>query len=100
MNLAATREALDRFVNELPAGLHADHLRRIADATRALAEQALAQPGAPAAWADHNLAVTVADGLSDDATRGAAHTLFMGVRRRLAEALERDGDDLAAALAL
>jgi len=100
MNLAATREALDRFVAELPAGLHADHVRRIADATRALADQALAQAGAPSAWADHNLAVAVAEGLSDNATREAAHTLFMGVRRRLAETLERDGDDLAAALAL
>ena len=100
MNLAATREALDRFVAELPAGLQADRLRRIADATRALVDQALAQPGAPSAWADHNLAVAIADGLSEPGTHAVAQTLFMGVRRRLTEALERDGDDLAAALAL
>ncbi|PIE17344.1 MAG: hypothetical protein CSA66_06015, partial [Proteobacteria bacterium] len=100
MNLAATREALVRFAAELPAGLHADRLQRTAEATRALIDQALAQRGAPTAWADHNLAVVVAEGLDDAACRPAALALFMGVRRRFTEALERDPDDLAPALAL
>lgn len=86
MNLAATREALDRFVAELPTGLVADRLRRNADATRALIDQALAEPGDDSPWADHNLAVVVADGLAEPATEEAAHALFLGVRRRLADA--------------
>lgn len=100
MNLAATREALDRFVAELPTGLAADRLRRNADATRGLIDQALAEPGSDSPWADHNLAVVVADGLAEAATEEAALALFLGVRRRLADALERDADDLAHALAL
>jgi len=100
MNLAATREALDRFAAELPAGLRGDRLRRVADATRALIEQAMSLPDGDSAWADHNLAVLIADGLAEELTRPAARALFLGVRRRLADALTRDPDDLAPALAL
>lgn len=100
MHLAASRDALERFTAELPSGLHADRLRRGADATRALIEQALAQRDGASPWVDHNLAVVVADGLAEAATRPMAQTLFLGVRRRLAEALAADPDDLAPALAL
>jgi tetratricopeptide (TPR) repeat protein len=100
-NLVATREALERFAAELPlAGLGADRLRRTSEATRALIEQALAIPHPETGWIDHNLAVVVAGALSDEATAEAGLVLFIGVRRRLGEALSRDPDDLAAALAL
>ncbi|MCA9517944.1 MAG: hypothetical protein KC635_23555, partial [Myxococcales bacterium] len=100
MHLAATRDALERFAAELPSGLSADRLRRSADATRALVEQALAQRDGASPWVDHNLAVVVAEGLSEATTRPMAQTLFLGVRRRLADALAADPDDLAPALAL
>ncbi|MEZ4265604.1 MAG: hypothetical protein R3F39_04435 [Myxococcota bacterium] len=100
-NLVATREALERFVAELPlAGLTADRLRRISDATRALIEQAVSIPHADTGWIDHNLAVVVSTALRDEATAEAGLVLFVGVRRRLGEALTRDADDLAAAFAL
>ncbi len=100
-HLVVAREALDRFVAELPAaGVLADRLRRIAETTRALIEQALASPDHQAAWIDHNLATLIAGGMDEDATRPAAATLFLGVRRRLSAALEADPDDLATALAL
>lgn len=100
-NLVATREALERFVAELPsAGLTADRLRRISDATRALIEQALAVAHADTGWIDHNLAVVVSAALRDEATAEAGLVLFLGVRRRLGEALAHDPDDLAAAFAL
>lgn len=105
-NLVATREALERFAADIPAAsLTADRLRRAAETTRALVQQALDTPDrAPTlgGWIDHNLAVLVAEGLADshDATRKAAGDLFHGSRRRIAEALEADRDDLALALAL
>ncbi|MCB9729182.1 MAG: hypothetical protein H6746_11975 [Deltaproteobacteria bacterium] len=100
-NLVATREALQRFVAELPpAGLTSDRLRRTSDATRALIEQSLSIAHPDTGWIDHNLAVLVAAGLADEATAEASQSLFLGVRRRLGEALERDPDDLAAAMAL
>jgi hypothetical protein len=90
-NLVATREALERFAAELPlAGLGADRLRRTSEATRALIEQALAIPHPETGWIDHNLAVVVAGALSDEATAEAGLVLFIGVRRRLGEALSRD----------
>lgn len=100
-NLIAAREAVQRYAAELPAaGLLPDRLRRIAEATLALIEQSLGDPQAVAPWADHNLAVLVATGLTEEATRGATVGLFHGVRRRLADALVADPDDLALALAL
>ncbi|MFO0748828.1 MAG: hypothetical protein U1F43_24655 [Myxococcota bacterium] len=108
MNVLATREALERFAHELPAGLAGDRLRRLAETARALYDQALGERGKnpiASGWADHDLAVLVAESLggvhgADPALRQPAETLFLGVRRRLLEALSNDPDDLAAALAL
>ncbi|MCC6621779.1 MAG: hypothetical protein IT385_11025 [Deltaproteobacteria bacterium] len=106
MNLVATREALDRFAHELPAGTAGDRLRRLAETTRALYDQAAAARGASTAWADHDLGVLVAEALgaaphgADQAFRAAAEALHLGVRRRLLDALAGDPDDLALALAL
>ena len=100
-NVAATREALDRFIAETPGGsVAADRLSRIAHATRALYDQALSAREADTAWADHNLAIIISEGLDDNGVRAAATSLFLGVRRRLAAALEHDPDDLTPALAL
>lgn len=115
MNLLATREALDRFAHELPLGPAGDRLRRLAETTRALFDQALGDRGGRAvgtAWADHDLGVLVAEaiagpgglvgalGATEPGLRAAGETLFLGARRRLAEALTSDPDDLACALAL
>lgn len=100
-NLIAARDALERFSSDLPAaGLVADRLRRTAEATRALFDQAVSNPDASTAWCDHNVAVLIADGLSEASTTEAAMGLFLGTRRRLSAALDADPDDLAAALAL
>ncbi|MFT7581166.1 MAG: hypothetical protein ACI9MR_002840 [Myxococcota bacterium] len=100
MHLAATREALDRFAAELPAGLHADRLLATTQATRALITQSMGEPDGMSPWANHNLGVLVADGLQDPGARPAAITLFHATRRRLAEALAADPDDLTLTLAL
>ena len=107
MHILAAREAVERFALELPQGANADRLRRLAEATRQLFDQSLSdrRPTAPA-WADHNLGVLVAEALGHDVTRdrnpfGEVGTaLYLGVRRRLLEALASDPDDLACALAL
>lgn len=108
MHTLAAREAVDRFAMELPQGASADRLRRLAEATRQLFDQSVSDRKAAASgWADHNLGVLVAEALGHDvmardknpfATAGA--TLYLGVRRRLIEALGADPDDLACALAL
>jgi len=109
MNVIATREALERFAHELPAGVAGDRLRRLAETARALYDQAAADKSKTSlagGWADHDLAVLVAEALggvphgADAGLRAAAETLFLGVRRRLIDALAHDPDDLAAALAL
>lgn len=110
MHILAAREAVERFAHALPAGAHADRLSRIADATRQLFDQAVntrTPDPLQLGWADHNLGVLVAEALAAadaDAERGplfeAGAELYLGVRRRLLEALSTDPDDLACALAL
>jgi len=107
MHILAAREAVERFAHELPLGTNGDRLRRLAEATRQLFDQAGAGPKTVlSAWADHNLGVLVAEALGQDTTheRGpftdVGAVLYLGVRRRLLEALGNDPDDLACALAL
>jgi len=107
MHTLAAREAVDRFATELPQGANADRLRRLADATRQLFDQAVGdRRAAVSGWADHNLGVLVAEALGPESTRDknpfspAGAALYLGVRRRLLEALANDPDDLACALAL
>jgi len=107
MHILAAREAVERFAHELPLGTHGDRLRRLAEATRQLLDQSVADRSpktAVVAWADHNLGVLVAEALGQDAERGpftdVGSVLYLGVRRRLLEALVADPDDLACALAL
>lgn len=106
MHILAAREAVERFALELPVGATGDRLRRLADAARALYDQSVTSPKATAlAWADHNLGVLVAEALGPEAHErtplaDAGATLYLGVRRRLLEALANDADDLACALAL
>lgn len=107
MHILAAREAVERFAHELPLGTHGDRLRRLAEATRQLFDQSVAGPKtALSAWADHNLGVLVAEALGQDNAheRGpftdVGAVLYLGVRRRLLEALGNDPDDLACALAL
>lgn len=101
MHILAAREAVERFGLELPLGANGDRLRRLAGATRQLLDQALATP-TDTAWADHDLGVLTSEALAapDPATKTAAAALYLGVRRRLLEALARDPDDLAPAIAL
>src|SRR5690606_31573291 len=51
---------------------------------------------------DHNLGVLVSEALAHESgpLEEAGRTLYLGVRRRLLEALNNDADDLACALAL
>lgn len=108
MHILAAREAVERFALELPVGATGDRLRRLADAARALYDQSVSDrsPKAAAlAWADHNLGVLLAEALGPEAHErtpfaDAGATLYLGVRRRLLEALANDPDDLACALAL
>jgi hypothetical protein len=107
MHILAAREALERFATELPLAQRAERVARLASTTRQLFDQALAEadPQSPAArvslsWADHDLAVLLADALVDPQLAAAARPLFLGVRRRLVDALEREPHDLAPALAL
>jgi hypothetical protein len=101
LNLAATREALDRFTAELPqAGLEPERVRSLATTVRAQIAQALSTPEADTPWIDHNLAVVVATAFEHAGLREAGSRLFFSVRRRIAAALERDPDDLIQALAL
>ncbi|MDP6944786.1 MAG: hypothetical protein QF464_11600, partial [Myxococcota bacterium] len=98
---AATREALTRYLAEAPSGdVIADRLARTARGTLAMYDQAAATPGADTSWADHNLAIIIAGGLQEPTLKEAATGLFRGTRRRLADALAADPDDLAPALAL
>lgn len=107
MHILAAREALERFATELPLAQRAERVARLAQTTQKLFDQALAEadPSSPAAkvslaWADHDLAVLLADALIDPQLAHAARALFLGVRRRLVDALEREPHDLAPALAL
>lgn len=107
MHTLAAREAVARFASELPAAARTERIARLAETTRQLFDQALAEadPTSPAAktslaWADHDLAVLLADALPDPQLEAAARALYLGVRRRLADALSREPHDLAPALAL
>jgi hypothetical protein len=106
MHAVAAREALDRFISTVPAGLAADATLRTAATVRALFAAAVderVQDPPSAGWADHNLAVLLVRALGPDmpdALREPAAELFFGVRRRLLAALAHDADDLAPALAL
>lgn len=110
MHILAAREAVESFTLALPLGAAGDRLSRLATATRQLFDQAVndrAKTPLQLAWADHNLGVLVSEALgAAEPTRArgpldeAGSVLFLGVRRRLLEALENDPDDLACALAL
>jgi hypothetical protein len=101
MHILAAREAVERFGLELPLGPSGDRLKRLAEATRQMLDQALQAPS-DTAWADHDLAVLMSEAFSysEPGLRAAASSLYLGVRRRLLEALTTDPDDLALALAL
>ena len=100
-SLVATREALERFTEELPAaGLKPGRLRRHAIGTQAMITQALSTERPATIWIDHNLATLVSEALEEPALQRPALTFFRGIRRRLKQALANDPDGLAPALAL
>jgi hypothetical protein len=110
MHALATREALDRFLQAVPSGLSHEPVLRAAASVRALFATLVDSRGERplmAPFADHDLAVLIADaaplaaaaGTSRDLADALAELCF-SVRRRLVAALEADPDDLALALAL
>jgi hypothetical protein len=109
MHALAAREALDRFIQAVPAGLASEPVLRAAGAVRALFGAVVDDRGerpAAAPFADHNLAVLIVEAAGVvEATPSreladALAELCFAVRRRLHEALAHDPDDLALALAL
>jgi hypothetical protein len=110
MHALATREALDRFLQATPPSLAHDPVLRTASAVRGLfgtLVDARGERPPAAAFADHNLAVLVAEAAAVVEGGGPARELAdplaelcFAVRRRLVAALAHDPDDLALALAL
>jgi hypothetical protein len=109
MHALAAREALERFIQTVPSGLASDPVLRAAGAVRArfaTVVDARGERPAAALFADHNLAVLIAEVAGVvEATPGreladALAELCFAVRRRLQDALAHDPDDLVLALAL